>query len=252
MRGRGLLATAHHAASPGEEDEADVGGTSEAPRSSAEDELLERARKENAQHWREFGRHISAETLRKRLQVGAARSRMLVSMMRTDSRYCAVAGGTGRKRWRLTVNQCADRRMPTIGAAHAAVHVQSLFPTAVRNRPSSGSGPVRVFGVLELTPCFGCLGFVLCEPVRVSQPPEGLCAQGQLEGQSRLDHDVVGGLGVVQLIGSQQESLSGRGEPFVGFAFAPASAGVAGQEPQQPRMWNIHAGPCRVPVSRQG
>jgi hypothetical protein len=47
-----------------------------------DDDLLERARQENARHWAEHRRPISADTLRKRLRVGAARSRMLVSMIR--------------------------------------------------------------------------------------------------------------------------------------------------------------------------
>ncbi|MFE5163666.1 SpdA protein [Streptomyces sp. NPDC056697] len=49
------------------------------------DELLERARQEDARHWETYQRPISAETLRKRLHVGAARSRMLVTMIRTDT-----------------------------------------------------------------------------------------------------------------------------------------------------------------------
>jgi hypothetical protein len=48
-----------------------------------DDDLLERARQEDARHWEECRRPISAETLRKRLGVGAARSRMLVSMVRS-------------------------------------------------------------------------------------------------------------------------------------------------------------------------
>ncbi|MEU9969495.1 SpdA protein [Streptomyces malaysiensis] len=49
------------------------------------DELLERARQEDARHWETYQRPISAETLRKRLHVGAARSRMLVAMIRSDT-----------------------------------------------------------------------------------------------------------------------------------------------------------------------
>ncbi len=47
------------------------------------DGLLERAVAEDAWHWQTYQRPISAETLRKRLHVGAARSRMLVSMVRS-------------------------------------------------------------------------------------------------------------------------------------------------------------------------
>jgi hypothetical protein len=49
-----------------------------------DDDLLERARQENARHWEEHRRPIAADTLRKRLRIGAARSRMLVSMIRAD------------------------------------------------------------------------------------------------------------------------------------------------------------------------
>ncbi|GDY52267.1 hypothetical protein SVIO_028900 [Streptomyces violaceusniger] len=49
------------------------------------DELPERARQEDARHWETYQRPISAETLRKRLHVGAARSRMLVTMIRSDT-----------------------------------------------------------------------------------------------------------------------------------------------------------------------
>ncbi|WP_159054592.1 hypothetical protein [Streptomyces dysideae] len=51
----------------------------------AYDDLLERARRENAKHWELHQRPISAETLRKRLRIGAARSRMLVAVIRGDS-----------------------------------------------------------------------------------------------------------------------------------------------------------------------
>ncbi|SEP53298.1 hypothetical protein [Amycolatopsis saalfeldensis] len=49
-----------------------------------DDDLLERARQEDTYHWAEHRRPISADTLRKRLRVGAARSRMLVSMIRAS------------------------------------------------------------------------------------------------------------------------------------------------------------------------
>lgn len=47
-------------------------------------DLLERAKQEDARHWATYQRPISAETLRKQLRIGAARSRMLVSMIRAD------------------------------------------------------------------------------------------------------------------------------------------------------------------------
>src|SRR5690606_29820875 len=65
-----------------EEDDHGEGG--EGSGFSAEDGLLERARREDSQHWEEFGRPISAETLRKRRHVGAARSRMLVAIVRRN------------------------------------------------------------------------------------------------------------------------------------------------------------------------
>lgn len=46
------------------------------------DDLLERALAEDAWHWETYQRPISAETLRKRLRVGAARSRTLVAAVR--------------------------------------------------------------------------------------------------------------------------------------------------------------------------
>ncbi|MFF3377596.1 SpdA protein [Streptomyces sp. NPDC002680] len=55
-----------------------------APRTERDD-LLERARQEDALHWTEHHRPISAETLRKRLSVGSARSRMLVTILRGDT-----------------------------------------------------------------------------------------------------------------------------------------------------------------------
>ncbi|MFF7987781.1 SpdA protein [Streptomyces sp. NPDC007901] len=50
------------------------------------DALLERARREDAEHWEAHRRPISAETLRKRLRIGAARSRTLVATLRNDRR----------------------------------------------------------------------------------------------------------------------------------------------------------------------
>ncbi|HKS47036.1 MAG TPA: hypothetical protein VJT49_18370 [Amycolatopsis sp.] len=50
----------------------------------AEHELLARARIEDARHWATCCRPISAETLRKRLHVSAARSRALVALIRSE------------------------------------------------------------------------------------------------------------------------------------------------------------------------
>jgi len=44
-------------------------------------DLLDRARQEDSRHWADYQRPISAETLRKNLRIGAARSRMLVAMV---------------------------------------------------------------------------------------------------------------------------------------------------------------------------
>jgi hypothetical protein len=49
-----------------------------------DDDLLERARQEDARHWEAHRRPISADTLRKRLRIGAARSRLLVAIIRAD------------------------------------------------------------------------------------------------------------------------------------------------------------------------
>jgi hypothetical protein len=45
-------------------------------------DLVDRARREDARHWAAHQRPISAETLRKNLRIGSARSRMLVSIIR--------------------------------------------------------------------------------------------------------------------------------------------------------------------------
>jgi hypothetical protein len=56
-----------------------------------DDELLERAREEDARHWDAHRRPISADTLWKKLRIGAARSRLLVAMIRADSQRSAQA-----------------------------------------------------------------------------------------------------------------------------------------------------------------
>ncbi len=47
-------------------------------------DLIDRARHEDARHWAYHQRPISAETLRRNLRISAARSRMLVSIVRTE------------------------------------------------------------------------------------------------------------------------------------------------------------------------
>ena len=54
------------------------------PRGPRSEDLVNRARQEDRQHWREHRRPISAETLRRRLHVGARTSRDLVSIVRSD------------------------------------------------------------------------------------------------------------------------------------------------------------------------
>src|SRR6266496_113596 len=49
-----------------------------------DDVLLELARHEDADHWNEHRRPISADTLRRKLRIGAARSRLLVAIIRAD------------------------------------------------------------------------------------------------------------------------------------------------------------------------
>jgi hypothetical protein len=53
-------------------------------RKAREQDLLHRARAEDVLHWQEHQRPISAETLRKRLRVGAPTARGLVTQLRSD------------------------------------------------------------------------------------------------------------------------------------------------------------------------
>ncbi|MGW0832475.1 DUF2637 domain-containing protein [Streptomyces prunicolor] len=57
-------------------------------------DLLERARAEDVRHWQAHRRPISAETLRERLHIGAARSRSLVAVLRTSSTGELLRGGS--------------------------------------------------------------------------------------------------------------------------------------------------------------
>lgn len=54
-------------------------------RLSAHQDLLHRARAEDAIHWQHHHRPISADTLRKRLHIGATTARSLVTQLRTDT-----------------------------------------------------------------------------------------------------------------------------------------------------------------------
>ncbi|MGW4057782.1 hypothetical protein ACWEGE_05860 [Amycolatopsis sp. NPDC004747] len=53
--------------------------------SCLDEELVERALRADAEHWRRHGRPISAETLRKQLRVGATTSRTLVARVRAQN-----------------------------------------------------------------------------------------------------------------------------------------------------------------------
>ncbi|MGC7100692.1 hypothetical protein ACPZ19_38965 [Amycolatopsis lurida] len=56
-----------------------------AGRAGLDEELVARARLADAEHWQRCRRPISAETLRKRLRVGASTSRALVAVVRTEN-----------------------------------------------------------------------------------------------------------------------------------------------------------------------
>jgi hypothetical protein len=61
------------------------GQSSRAVSDIVDDDLLDRAREADAHHWDEHRRPISADTLRRKLRIGAARSRLLVAIIRADS-----------------------------------------------------------------------------------------------------------------------------------------------------------------------
>ncbi|EIV94906.1 hypothetical protein [Frankia sp. QA3] len=66
-------------------------------RRSSEQDLLHRARAEDTLHWSTHNRPISAETLRKRLRIGAPAARNLVTQLRTDTSarlHPALTAGT--------------------------------------------------------------------------------------------------------------------------------------------------------------
>ena len=70
------------------------------PRSSvsvvADGDRFEEALRVNRQHWRETGRPASAETLRKRLRMGAEASRALARAVRAVDRAAVSAAGPAR------------------------------------------------------------------------------------------------------------------------------------------------------------
>ncbi|ONH22001.1 hypothetical protein [Pseudofrankia asymbiotica] len=59
-----------------------------------EQDLLHRARAEDVLHWQNYQRPISAETLRKRLHIGATPARNLVTQLRTDT-HTKIENGAG-------------------------------------------------------------------------------------------------------------------------------------------------------------
>ncbi|WP_235022279.1 hypothetical protein [Amycolatopsis alkalitolerans] len=63
-----------------------------------DDDLLEQARAADARHWDEHRRPISADTLRRRLRIGAARSRLIVSIIRADSQTTSSSRRDGSPR----------------------------------------------------------------------------------------------------------------------------------------------------------
>ncbi|WP_101437550.1 hypothetical protein [Amycolatopsis echigonensis] len=82
---------------PSGEDPKPVGSSvdkkSTQPASGMVDEnLLEQAREADARHWDAHRRPISADTLRRKLRIGAARSRLLVKIIRADSRGRSLQG----------------------------------------------------------------------------------------------------------------------------------------------------------------
>jgi hypothetical protein len=60
-------------------------GSSRAASDMVDDDLLQRARDADLRHWDEHRRPISADTLRRKLRIGTARSRLLVAINRADS-----------------------------------------------------------------------------------------------------------------------------------------------------------------------
>ena len=100
------------------------------------DDLLERARQENARHWEAHDRPISAETLRKRLHVGAARSRMLAA----ESRCLIAARAACSKLISIAVMSASISRAeePIISLICSRASAKaSLARCAYRGAPSS-------------------------------------------------------------------------------------------------------------------
>jgi hypothetical protein len=86
--GDGCRASHDHVGEPTPEET--EGSTDAIPEVSAHDELLDRARRADAQHWTDYRRPISADTLRRSLRISSARARFLVSIIRAEQ-----TGGQG-------------------------------------------------------------------------------------------------------------------------------------------------------------
>ncbi|MDT3438729.1 hypothetical protein QOZ89_03790 [Pseudofrankia sp. BMG5.37] len=69
-------------------------GSRRVDRKAREQDLLHRARAEDVLHWQEQQRPISAETLRKRLHIGAPAARGLVTQLRSDI-HTRIEGASG-------------------------------------------------------------------------------------------------------------------------------------------------------------
>ena len=72
--------------------------------------LLERARQEDAAHWAVHQRPISADTLRRKLGIGATRARQLVALVRSENRV-RVTDEIGAGRLTATPMPSARRRL---------------------------------------------------------------------------------------------------------------------------------------------
>jgi hypothetical protein len=100
----------------GSSEEPASGATSGPATVTSDDDLIDRARYEDARHWATHQRPISAETLRKNLHISAARSRMLVSIVRAER-----SGDPNRARgssWSLHVRMIRRRAVGLAGVRH--------------------------------------------------------------------------------------------------------------------------------------
>ncbi|MFI9387540.1 hypothetical protein [Kutzneria sp. NPDC052558] len=76
--------TSMNTVAAGQSEGPDSDTTSRPAAIASDGDLINRARREDTRHWATHQRPISAETLRKNLRIGAARSRMLVSIVRAE------------------------------------------------------------------------------------------------------------------------------------------------------------------------